>query len=354
MKAYALYQQDLTDGGVLARTKAPRRQYYLDIRAALRDEAAARDCELLSRWGKALEKDELEHMYLLDAAALWECYEAVIGGSRFPRDVGRGLPFVVDGRTLPWTEVQQLSDAGKLPAALVDEELGGRLRALLQHISARGREKKAAPLNARAAIRTADPREVKQPAPQQTSAAAAVGEASPQLEALRAENAALRARLEQLQANQETDREYAQLAARRILQGSAQEAREAIGKLDAQLQEAAAALEKAVAEQRELEARFAEVSRELEASQASLEALRTQTQEAEAALAKLRSERETAQLDAGRAVLDRQRAEEELQSAMEQLDAVTQSLRAVRKQAEETKAARRLTQRQLEAVTEQA
>ena len=362
MKAYRLYQKDLIGENPFLRTVTDRRQYYQKLRSALKECAPGQKNELLDHLLRQVEKKRVTQLYLLDAAALWECYEGLVAGIRVARDTGRGLPFPVDGRTLPWAEIQRLSDMGELPAAAVDAELKARLIALDKLLNGRKRPKAAPAVNPRATLLTGEPPEVDialrdQPAEEKSTRREnnQLRKENEQLQMrvkeLEQENAALQARQAKTATIQETDREFAARAARRILEGKTQEAQEAISQLDEQLQGAARALEEAVARQQELKKSRDEALKELEEGRAGLEEIRKQEQEVSAELCSLRQEREQAQMAAGRAVLEKQEAQQELQAAQEQLGMVTQSLREARRQVADTQKARRMTQRQLEAIS---
>lgn len=362
MKAYRLYQKDLVGENPFLRTVSDRRQYYQKLRSALKECVPGQKSEMVTCLIKQVERKRVTQLYLLDAAALWECYEALVSGIRVARDTGRGLPFQVDGRTLPWAEIQRLSDKGELPAATVDAELKARLIALDKLLNGRKRPKAAPAVNPRATLRTGEAPEVDialrdQPVQEKPSRrdSSQLRKENEQLQMrvkeLEKENAALQDRQARAAAIQETDREFAARAARRILEGKIQEAQEAIGQLDEQLQGAARALEEAVARQQELQRSRDEKMKQLEEEKTSLESLRLEEKEAAESLRTLRTEREQAQLAAGRAALEKQEAQQELQAAQAQLGMATQSLRETRRKVEETRKARRMTQRQLEAIS---
>lgn len=362
MKAYRLYQKDLVAENPFLRTVTDRKQYYQKLRSALKECAPGQKNELLTHLLRQVEKKHATQLYLLDAAAVWECYEALVGGVRIPRDIGRGLPFMVDGRMLPWAEIQRLSDQGELPAASVDAELLARLTALDKYLTGKSRPKDMPAVNPRATLSTGEPpevditlRDVPQEKPgrrESTQLRKENEQLQKRVQALESENAALRDRQAKAAAVQESEREMAARAAHRILEGKTQEAQEAIGQLDEQLQGAARALEEAVARQQELQMSRDEALKQLEAEKTSLESLRREEMEVSDSLRSIRTEREQAQLAAGRATLEKQEAQQELEKAQEQLGMVTQSLREVRRKVEETNKARRMTQRQLETISD--
>lgn len=363
MKAYRLYQKDLVAENPFLRTVTDRKQYYQKLRSALKECAPGQKSEMVTFLVRQVEKKRVTQLYLLDAAALWECYEGLVAGIRVARDTGRGLPFPVDGRTLPWAEIQRLSDKGELPAATVDAELKARLVALDKLLNGRKRPKAAPAVNPRATLLTGEAPEVDvtlrdQPAEEKPTRRESnqLRKENEQLQMrvkeLEKENAALQAHQEKAAAIQETDREFAARAARRILEGKTQEAQEAIAQLDGALQSAARALEEAILRQQELQKSRDEKVKQLEAERTSLESLRREEQEASDSLRSARTEREQAQMAAGRATLEKQEALKELQKAQEQLGMVTQSLRETRRKVEETNKARRMTQRQLETISD--
>lgn len=360
MKAYELYQRDQVNGDEFARDGGrERRQYYLELRQTLRDECASgRPCELVEALGVRMDKGKLPHMYLLDAAAVWECYENAIEGSHFLRDIGPGLPFPIGGRMLKWSEVQRMAGEGTLPVAVVDAELRERLGALRRFCAGRGHAKAKTAVNLRATLQTAAPCEAAMP---ETSGRKESGTSAPadgkatgpnrQLEALRTENAALRSQLEQLQQYRETTREHAIRAAESILAGKNEEARAFASDLEETLQAAVQGLEKTAADCRALEERIAQAKEQLEADRTQFSALRQQEQEAKQRAAAARSEREQAQRDATRAVQEQQAAQAELDAASARLNTELQTLRALRRKACAAQEACTLTQRQIEGLS---
>lgn len=361
MKAYELYLQDQVDGNEFRRDATmERRQYYLELRQALRAECAGgRKCELLEKFGTRMDEKQLEYMYLLDAAAVWECYEGLIEGSRFTRDIGPGLPFKVKGRTLPWSEVQRQSDEGTLPAATVDAQLWDRLTALLNFCAARGVLKNRPQVDACATLQTVSLRDVKPDDSRPDSGAAEDTQAQSeqldsltrQLDALRSDNQTLRSQIEQLQQHQETTRDYAVRAASSILAGKNEEARALAGQLEEKLQLAVEELEKTVTDCRELEERIAKAQEKLVVDRAQLQALRQQELEATEAVINARSEREQAQQDASRALQEQQATQAELDEAMARLGTQTRTLRDLRQKADSARKACELTQRQIEGLS---
>lgn len=348
MKAYDLYRQDRVNGQEFLRsTLRERRQYYVLLRQALRDACdGGGTSALLTAFGERMAAGQLPQLYLLDAGAVWECYEGVVEGYRNTRDVGRGFPFPVNGRTLGWTEVQRLSEEGTLPAAVVDSELQIRLTALLQRTE-------RPPVNLRATLRTAEPPRAALPAAEAASSPDpdAMQEAARQLEALRKKNAELQEQLARLQANQELTRDYAIRAAGSILAGKTEEAHAAASRLEESLQEAVLELEAADANRRKLQSRFEQAQAALAADQAQRDALQRQAQDAEQAAAIARDEREQAQRAARQAASERQAAQQELQDAVALLEAETDALRALRRKVSQAHKARLLTQRQIGEMT---
>lgn len=383
MKAYELFENDQA-GSELLRKPTSRREYYTALRQALQDEAGEKD-GLIRRMAQAVEAGQ-SRLYLLDAAAVWECYEAVIDCTRFPRDLSRGFPFMVRGRTLPWSEVQSLSDAGLLPVAVADEQLRARLAALC---APGGKPADRAQVNPRARLevaepetpapRTVAPEEDKTPSapwlPQleaapvpcvQSAYAQAVcaqpvqadTEATRRLEELQRENLALtsdnrllRGQLEQMRTYRESERDYAVRAARCILDGQLEEARSAAEGLSGELQAMLAELEQVVTGRAMMEKQLEELQTRMEADVAQAEAFRRQLAEAQKASEKAQEEREKAQESAGRAMAEKQAAEEELEKSRQQLAALTQSLRQLRTRMVQNGEASELMQRQLEALS---
>ena len=379
MKAYEMYLQDQVNGNELDRDASQeRRQYYLELRDALRAECkGGRRCELLEAFGGRMDEKQLEHMYLLDAAAVWECYEGLIEGRRFTRDIGSGLPFRIKDRMLTWNDVERMAGEGTLPVAVVDSELWDRLTALLNYCAAHGVLKNRPQVDGCATLQTVAPVDVK------TLQEKKAGKGKPvsgkeadalrseneqlreisdgqseqidglnrQLDALRSDNQALRSQIEQMQQYQETTRDYAVRAAGSILAGKNEEARALASQLEEKLQWAVQELERTVADCRALEESIARAQEKLEVDRAQLQALRQQEQEAARAVAEARSEREQAQLDASRAVQEQQAAQAELDDAMAHLSTETKTLRSLRQKAENARKACELTQRQIEGLS---
>lgn len=383
MKAYELYKNDQA-GSELLRKPTSRREYYMALRQALQDEGGRAD-GLLRRLEEAVEAGQ-SRLYLLDAAAVWECYEAVVDCTRFPRDLSRGFPFMVRGRTLPWSEVQSLSDAGRLPVAVADEQLRARLAALC---APDGKPADRAQVNPRARLevaepeipapRTVSPEEDKAPCapwlPQAEAASApfappayaqavyaqpvqADTEAKLRLEELQRENLALasdnrllRGQLEQMRTYRESERDYAVRAARCILDGQLEEARSAAEGLSGELQAMLTELETVVTGRAMMEQQLEELHTRMDADVAQTEAFRRQLEEAQKAAEKAQEDREKAQESAGRAMAEKQAAEEELEKSRQQLASLTQSLRQLRTRMVQSGEASELMQRQLEALS---
>lgn len=380
MKAYELYLNDQVNGNEFVRCSASRKAYYEKLREALRDECeGGRLCEWLEKLGARMDAQKLPYMYLLDAAAVWECYETVVEGIRFMRPVNR-FPFKVKGRDLLWDEVDSLSEKGELPVAVVEQELWNRLIALLNYGAGHGTLREKPPVNDRAALATADPdvlpaaeEAAEEPAPAvepqaEQPAAPAVSAAeiealrqeyeqqlkdlTQQAEVFRRENETLRGEAEQLRSYHELTREYAVKAANAILAGKTEEARAAASHLDEKLQAAAGELERVTAECRELENRITGTQEKLAVDRVQLNALRQQAAQAAQAVADVRSEREQAAQAAADALAQQQTARAELDAAQAQLNAETATLRGLRQRVAQTRKEGEMTRRQIDGLTE--
>lgn len=371
MTAFELYEQDMCNGSDLVRSCTDRREYYQQLRQTLQEECMSGSASrLLDAYNQRRAAGQLERLYLLDAAAAWECYETVIERNRSMRELSRGLPFQVNGRILSWDEVQRQSDEGSLPAAVVDEELWERIAALIRCSLSRGLIRKEAQVNIRAQLVTeavsvapapttfvpsreakllAENEELRKLADSRAEEADGLNR---ELDALKKEQALLRGQLEQLRQHQETARDYAARAADSILSGKTEEARAIASRLDERLQRAVQELERAAAARRELEGTLARTQEQLEADRAQLRALRQQEQAASEAIAAARIEREQAQRDASSAVQEQQAVQAELDAVMAQLNEKTRTLRALRRKMSEARKASDLTQRQAEGLTE--
>jgi len=373
MKAYERYQQDMAGGSELHRAHTDRQEYYQQLRQTMREECLSENgCRLLENFSQRREAGQLERLYLLDAAAIWECYEVVIDGHRNLRDLGLGLPYPVEGRILPWDEVQRLADEGALPVAVVDEETGKRLAALLRCCTSGGILRDAADVDPRAHIVTQAPDPDPDPAqdpsylvPSHESMLAAendalqrlvmnkslqVSELTDQVGDLKREVEELRSKLAQLRQHQDSARDYAALAARSILEGHTAEAQTAAARLNTQLQQAFRELERAVAERQKAEATLARTQEQLASDRAQLQALRQQERTARQSIASACTARKQAQKDAAQAVQDQDAAQAELEAASARLAAATQALRELRRKIAETNRAADLTQRQADAL----
>lgn len=388
MKAYELFEKDQA-GSEMRRQTTSRREYYTALRQALQDEANGLDeCRLIPHVAKAVEDGQTE-MYLLDAAAVWECYEAVIDRNLFPRDLSRGFPFKVKERTLPWSEVQRLSDAGTLPVAVVEGELRGRIEGLAAFMKYGSSCLGALPqVNPRAGMETMEaavgaavgaeiPAAVQTgftgvpvssvaavPAYGQAAAVPAYGQPAQgeaqgtvaglkrENQELAAENSLLRGQLEQMRAFRESEREYAVRAARSILSGHMEEARTASETLSEELKTMLAEMEQLVAGRMEMEQKLSETKARMEADVAQMLALRQQQEAAQQAAEEAQEAREKAQESARQAMEEKRAAEEEADKARQQLASLTQSLRQLRQRMVQNGEATELTQRQLEALSE--
>lgn len=354
MKAFELFSRDLA-GSELTRVGSDRRTYYHALRQALKDEVSAgAECELLTHYGKLLEVPAPAYLYLLDAAALWECYEAVIDGIRFPRDIGQGFPFPVGGRRLMWSEVQRLADAGTLPVAVADDELCARLSGLLTYAAARGPKGMAVlGVNSRATIQTAEARAAApvKAAPAATVAPAEDGELArlqAQVKQLEKESAAQREEIERLSSKGRRDYDAAAYTAELILHNRMEEAAAQGRQLGGRLQEELERLTKLQAEVNELKEQSAQTEAQLLAGRAQADAFRTQLEAARQAVAAAVTECAQLQRDAAEGLRAKQEAEQRLNEARAELSRQNAELRELQRQLAQTAAAAELTRRQAE------
>jgi len=357
MKAYELFSRDLA-GSELTRVATDRRAYYHALRQALKDEVSAgAACELLEHYFSILEKPDPVYLYLLDAAALWECYEAVVEGMRFPRDIGQGFPFLVGGRRLMWSEVQRMAEAGTLPVAVADDELRARMMNLLARMIA-GVDKKYSALkppavNARATIRTVEARAAVQTpaAPAAASAPAEDGEIvrlRAQVKQLEADNAAQRAEIDRLSSKGRADYDAAAYTAELILHNRMEEAAAQGRQLGGRLQAEVERLTQLQAEVNELKDQAAQTEAQLQAERAQAEGFRAQLQAARQAAQDARCECEELQKAAAEGLQEKQEAEERLTRVRAELSRQNAELRELQRQLAQTAAAAELTRRQAE------
>lgn len=376
MKAYELFSRDLA-GNELTRVATDRRAYYHALRQALKDEVSAgAECELLKHYGEmigaeysveseqgyaeyvygqGMEQSAPVYLYLLDAAALWECYEAVIDGIRYPRDIGQGFPFLVGGRRLMWSEVQRMAEAGTLPVAVADDELRARLSMLLADMESFGAKyaKLSGPaVNNRATLQTAEVRIAAQPA---ASAPAAVRQEDGEIARLRAqvkqletENAAQRAEIDRLSSKGRADYDAAAYTAELILHNRMEEAAAQGRQLGGRLQAEVERLMQLQAEVNELKEQAAQTEAQLQAERAQAEGFRAQLQAARQAAQDARGECEELQKAAAEGLQEKQETEERLTRARAELSRQNAELRELQRQLAQTAAAAELTRRQAE------
>lgn len=360
MNAYELFCRDLM-GDELIRAKTDRRAYYNALRQALREElAAGAPCELLEHFSRRLSPYAPAGMYLLDAAAIWECYEATVGGLRFPRDIGQGIPFQLSGgRRLSWADTQRLSDARALPAAALDAELRARLEGLIAYGKAPA-EKRAAlvvpPVNPRAKLETMDVRSVGaipapgsvKEAPVQTAphVSAQLEECRQQLACLQQERDALRAELARAQSRPQADAEALLQVADMILYNRMAEAAE-------KARGTGSALETELQRLQELQGSLAQAQEklymtreQLQAAAAQLDALHAQQRAADQALDAARCDCEKAQRDAAACLQEKQMAEKALAEAQGRLERANAELRELQRRIARTGEAAEMTRRQ--------
>lgn len=383
MKAYELYMNDQA-GGMFSRKATLRRTYYMDMRKALKDEATSREAGgLIDGLAKVIREGQ-KALYLLDAAALWECYATVIDGKTFPLDASLGLPFRMNGRRLSWSEINSLSQTGKLPVAVVDDQLRARVEALAAHIGHCAAAAGLPQVDPQATLTMAEPEQavvtapmpefapvveaVPVPAAPVVPVAAVVSAAQPaaaeaqlqqrvetllrEKQALEAANHTLRGQLEQMRSYRENEREYAVRAARCILTGQMEEARTYTESLSAELQGLLGEMERIASERFTVETYMNELKTRMETDAAQTAALRSQQAAAEQAVKAAQEDREKAQESAEKAMAEKAAAEAELAKARQQLAELTQSLRVLRVRMTKTTEAAGQTGRQLASLSE--
>lgn len=357
MKAHELY-----DHYHSAVSNLSRREYYNQMRTAMRQEAALGECRLIARMADAVAAGQKE-LYLLDAGALWECYDDVLGGGLPPRNDSRGFPFHIRGHILPWSEIQRLDGENRLPAAAVDDVLRARVQGLNAYLQG---QRGLPPVNPRLPLLTVEPAAAETiyhpntiyagtprasfTSPLRQQVAGTDGRKL-DLQALMAENSLLRGQLEQLRSYRENERSYAVQAARSILSGHVEEARAIAEKLDSELQELLADLEKLTALRLETEQRLAALRGQIEADNAQACSLKEQQEAAEKEAAQIRARCAEAQQQAGQARQEKEAAENELTLLNRELEESMETLRALRVKAAQAAEANGMTQRQIESMS---
>ncbi|MBR3763764.1 MAG: hypothetical protein IKK57_04335 [Clostridia bacterium] len=357
MSAYEIFCQDVKDDE-LKRGSTSRQRYYSVLREALKNEVAAGGrCELLHHYAKRLDKDGPAYMYLLDAAALWECYDAVFCSRRFPRPLGEGFPFPMqDGRRLPWQEVERLSNMQALPVAVVDAQLRSRLESLCRYAGASLQERKLilpGEVDERAHLKLA---------PAAEAARAAVpekdGEADASEEVLRlreqlaqalAECGTLREAVKQAKSRPQTEDEESVVDL--LLKNRLAEAAGRLQAVNGELAEKARLLQSMEHDVEDARARLQETARRLREDEEEAEKCRRSQQEVDEAAARAAEACEQARRDAARARQEKQAAEDELASTLHELSRVNDEVQAARRRLCEAKGALEMTGRQHKALT---
>ena len=359
MSAYEIFCQDVKDDE-LKRGSTNRQRYYSTLREALKNEVAAGGrCELLHHYAKRLDKDGPAYMYLLDAAALWECYDAVFCSRRFPRPLGEGFPFPMqDGRRLPWQEVERLSNMQALPVAVVDAQLRSRLESLCRYAGASLQERKLilpGEVDERAHLKLAPAAEAARAAVPEKA-----GEADASEEVLR-----LREQLAQALAECGTLREAAKQAKARplpqaedeetlvdmVLKNRLAEASSRLQGVNSELAEKVHMLQRMEHDLEDARARLKETVRRLHEDEEEAEACRRNQREADEAAARAGEACEQARRDAARARQEKQAAEDELSGALQELSRVNGELQEAKRRLHAAHSALELTSRQHKALT---
>lgn len=377
MKAYEMFCQDITENE-LARSTSDRRTYYRQLREQLRAElTGGESCELLKHLAKRLDAREPVYMYLLDAAVIWECYEGVIDGLRFPRDIAQGMPVPLqDGRRLSWNDVQRLSDKGTLPAVQVDSELSARLKALADFAAAGGKKRPGdvkPDVNPRARLCSVEAREaVAQPAPGKKGFIGAVKEIftgsgkddtaktdesvarlQEQLKKQEEQIARLQNEKEALSAEAEKLRAQPPAAAidplmEMILRGKMTEAVAEAGKLNAQVEMKMRELQQARLSVEQLQEQAKETDALLQATKAQMNSLRASLYTAVEEEVAVRVEIESVQTETAARQQERHAAEARLNEARAELSRQNAALRTLQRKLAETDEAASLTRRQVD------
>lgn len=365
MKAYELFLQDLK-GDELVRVNTDRRVYYNTLRQTLRTElmAGARS-ELLEHYARRLEADAPRYMYLLDAAALWECYEAALEGPRrFPRDIGQGLPFPMDnGRRLTWMNVQHQSDMGTLPVAVVDDALRTRLCALVTYMNTPEAERASLQppaVDARARLAMADAHMAEKipapgaeaasaapaPTPELAQLQAALKEQQAKIDRLEAERSSMQSDLEQLRREPRQGNEELVRLMEMILHNQMAESAALANRLGGEVNESVQRAQELQQTVKQLQAQLDDAQEQYRADLARAEALRAQRQAEEQRAAEARQACAQAQEDAAAAQQAKQAAEKALSEAHETLSQENARLRELQARMARVNGAAALTRRQ--------
>lgn len=358
MKAYELFCQDVK-GDELIRANTDRRAYYNTLRQMLRTELmAGAECELLAHYARRLEDGAPGYMYLLDAAALWECYEAALSGPRrFPRDIGQGLPFpLANGGRLSWMEVQRQSDLGTLPVAVLDEALRARISALVAYMNSQEAECGGLEANVpdpRARLAMAEARVAGRiPAPGAAPAAQAEEDApqsaqlQEQITRLQAERQSLQAELEHLKNQPRQGNEELVQLVDMLLHSQMAEAAALARRLGGEVKESVQRAQELQQTVTQLQEQLHSAQEQQQADLAQVAALRTQQQTALQCAREAREACEQAQADALAAQQARQEAEKQLGQARETLMGENARLRELQGRMARTHSAAELMRRQ--------
>lgn len=362
MKAYELFCQDVK-GDELIRTNSDRRAYYNTLRQALRDElTAGAECRLLEHYAARLEEGAPEHMYLLDAAALWECYEGVLNGPRrLPRDIGPGLPFpMANGVRITWPEAQRQSDLGTLPVAVVDEALRARISALVTwaQTPAAERGKLKDMLDSRARLAMADARmagsipfaagakNADAADPRIAQLEAEVADYQRRMEQLRSEYDAAKADLTRMENQPRQSNEELVHLVDLILRNNMADAAALAQRLGGEVHESVQRMQKAHQAVAELQEQLTQAQEQEQADTVRAQSLRAQLQAARQRMEELRTACEQAQTDALKAQEEKKAAEKKLTEARETLQEENARLREIQARMARVSAAADLTRRQ--------
>lgn len=355
MNAYEIFCQDRLDDD-LHRHSTSRQQYYSVLRESLKAEIMAGGrCELLHHYAARLEKGGMEHMYLLDAAALWECYDAVFCSRRFPRPLGEGFPFPMeDGRRLPWQEVARLSDMQALPVAVVDTQLRSRLECLCRYAGASMQERKQiipVGVDERARLRMAAAAGVKR-CPEAKAVPEESGEVlrlREQLARANAECESLREAARQTKSRPQTEDEESVVDM--LLKNRLNEAAERLRAVNAELAEKVRALQHMEHDAEDAHARLKETVRRIREEEEEAEACRRSQREAEEAAARAGEACEQARRDAARARQEQQAAEDELACTLQELSRINGEVQETRRRLCAASGALEMTSRQHKALS---
>lgn len=346
MNAYDIFCQDLMDDE-LNRARTDRQRYYSILRESLREEIMAGGrCELLQHYAKRLEPGAPGYMYLLDAGALWECFDAIFCSRRFPRPLGEGFPFIMkDGRRMPWPEVKRLQDQQALPVAVVDEQLRRRIESLNRYAHTPLEERrKVIPqaVNEGAKLTVTSAIDVPPiPVPGADSPAEVPAEVlevrsllaqrEQELARVLAENETLRAEAKRKPNRPGAQPEDEELLVDMLLKNRLAEAAERWQRIDSDLAERVRSLEKLEAACAAARTDLERVNRQIEVDREELEECRSRKQHADEEAARIRIARTEAEKEVAASLAAKEAEQRALAHAQEELVRLNEELQEIRR-----------------------